>query len=75
MLILENMFLLTSGLLLGMASACVAILPHLLDEGIRVPLFATSGLLMLVLLIGLSVGLFSVRQLLKSVPIAILRGE
>ena len=75
MLIFENMFLLSSGLLLGMASACVAILPHLLDEGIRVPLFATSGLLMLVLLIGLSVGLFSVRQLLRAVPIAILRGE
>ena len=75
MLILENMFLLTMGLLLGIASACVALLPHLVYEGAKVPLLATGGLLLIVLVIGLCVGLFSVRRMLKAVPIALLRGE
>ena len=75
MLILENMLLLTSGLLLGIASAGVALLPHLIDDGAKVPLLVTSGLLLVVLSIGLSVGLILVRQMLRSVPIATLRRE
>ena len=75
MLILENTLLLTTGLLLGIVSAGVALLPHVVLEGAKVPLLAMGELLLIVLVVGLSVGLFFVRQMLKVAPIAALRGE
>ena len=75
LLIIEIMFLLVSGLVSGVIAAGIAILPYLLGGDIQIPLFATSGLLLLLTVVGLSAGLLSMRQLLKAVPIAVLRGE
>ena len=75
LLVLEIMFLLLAGLVSGIVAAGIAILPYLLGGEVQIPLAATSGLLVLLLMVGLSVGLLSIRQLLKAVPIAVLRGE
>ena len=75
LLILEIMFLLVAGLVSGVIAAGISILPYLLGGEIQIPLFATSGLLVLLIMVGLSAGLLSMRQLLKALPIAVLRGE
>ena len=69
------MFLLLAELVSGIVAAGIAILPYLLGGEIQIPLVATSGLVVLLMIVGLSVGLLSMRQLLKSVPIAVLRRE
>ena len=74
-MILETMFLLMDGVMAGIVAAGIAIFPYLLDGEIQVPLFATGGLLALLLVVGVCVGLLSMVQLLKAVPIAALREE
>ena len=74
LLIIETIFLLVTGLVAGILAASIAILPYLVDGEVRVPLFATSGLILL-FIVGLSVGLISIRRMLKAVPVVALRGE
>jgi len=57
----ENALLLLLGLAIGMLSALVAVLPHLLFGGAVIPWASLAATLSLVLVVGLSAGLAAVR--------------
>jgi ABC-type antimicrobial peptide transport system permease subunit len=75
MVMLENLLLVAGGLLLGIAAALVAILPHLLGDTAAIPWRSLAVMLGLVLAAGLLAGLTAVRATLKAPLIGALRGD
>lgn len=75
MVVLENLVLLLTGLLLGVVAAVLALLPHLILDGAALPWMSVWKMLLVVVVVGLIVGLFAVRAMLRPAPITALRGE
>jgi putative ABC transport system permease protein len=75
LVLLENIVLLLSGLGLGVIAALVAVLPHMLAGGAQAPFANLAGLLSLVMFVGILVGWFTVRRVLRLPLLATLRGE
>lgn len=75
LVLLENGLLLLAGLGVGVLSALVAVLPHLLLGGAGVPWASLAVMLAVVLLVGLLAGLAAVRATLRAPLASALRGE
>jgi putative ABC transport system permease protein len=75
LVMLENVALLLGGLLLGIAAALVAVLPHMLLGGARPPLLELVVMLAIVIVVGCIVGALTVRSTLRAPLIASLRGN
>jgi ABC-type antimicrobial peptide transport system permease subunit len=75
LVMLENAALLIGGLAIGVASAIVAILPHLLAGGAAIPWLTLAITLGLVLIIGLAAGISAVRATLHAPLLPALRSE
>jgi ABC-type antimicrobial peptide transport system permease subunit len=75
MVVLENLVLLLTGLLLGVVAAVLALLPHLILDGATLPWMSVLKMLLVVVIVGLIVGLYAVRAMLRPAPIIALRGE
>lgn len=75
LVMLENLVLLLGGLLTGVLSALVTVLPHWLVGGAQVP-FATLGIMLsVVVVVGVLTGMLAVRATLNAPLVAALRGE
>jgi predicted lysophospholipase L1 biosynthesis ABC-type transport system permease subunit len=74
-ILIENAFLLVSGLVLGAVAAVVALLPHLFGGEAIIPWGSLAATLLLVLLAGLASSLFAVRAVLKTPLLPALRAE
>jgi ABC-type antimicrobial peptide transport system permease subunit len=72
---LENGVLLVGGLVVGVLSALVAVLPHLLAGGASIPWRSLGLTLGLVLVVGLAAGMWAVRATLRAPLLAALRAE
>ncbi|MFV2065669.1 MAG: ABC transporter permease, partial [Pirellulales bacterium] len=75
LVLLENGLLIVVGLLIGLLTALIAVLPHWLLGGASVPWRSLVSLPILVLVTGLAAGLAVVRQVLRAPLWAALRGE
>lgn len=75
LVMLENAALLVSGLVLGVAAAALAVLPHWLSGRASVPWLWLAGILALVLTLGLAAGWLAVRAALAASPSEALRNE
>jgi ABC-type antimicrobial peptide transport system permease subunit len=75
LVLLENMTLLLGGLLTGVLSAAVTVLPHWLLGGAHVPFWDLGVMLGVVLVVGVLTGLLAVRATLNAPLVAALRGE
>ena len=75
MVLLENLLLLLGGLAIGTLAALVAVLPHMLPSGARVPLVDLAVMLGIVLVVGVVTGLIAVRATLRAPLVGALRGE
>ncbi len=72
---LENVLLLLLGLGVGLLSALVAVLPHLLGRGAAVPVEMLAAIFAAVLLAGLAASLFAMRGVLATPILSALREE
>jgi ABC-type antimicrobial peptide transport system permease subunit len=72
---LENVLLLLLGLGVGLLSALVAVLPHLIGRGAAVPVAMLSGIFAAVLIAGVCVSLLATRGVLRTPILAALREE
>ncbi|MCL4192318.1 MAG: ABC transporter permease [Thermoguttaceae bacterium] len=75
LVMLENAALLVTGLVLGVAAAALAVLPHWLSGRASVPWLWLAGILALVLTLGLAAGWLAVRAALAASPSEALRNE
>ena len=75
MVLCENASLLGAGLLLGAVGAVIAIAPHMIVTGARVPWPYLAGVLAAVFIVGLTSSITSVRATLRAPVIGALRGE
>lgn len=75
MVMLENVALLLGGLLTGLVSALLAVLPHWLTGGAAVPLEDLGIYLGIVLVVGIVSGLAAVRATLRAPLLSALRGN
>ena len=75
LVLLENVFLLLAGLLVGVVAALMTVLPHMLGGGARVPVVELATMLAIVLLVGLAAGLLAARATLRVPVLAALREE
>jgi hypothetical protein len=75
LVLLENLTLLLGGLLTGVLSAAVTVLPHWLVGGAHVPFWDLGMMLAVVLVVGVLTGLLAVRATLNAPLVAALRGE
>ncbi len=75
LVLLENMFLLLGGLLIGVVAALIAVLPHMFGGGASVPFGELAILLGIVLLVGLVAGFLAARATLRVPVLAALREE
>ena len=75
MVLLENAMLLCGGMLFGVLSALLAVLPHYLIGGAAVPWLTLCGMLAAILIVGFLTGLLAVRATLKTPLLVSLRGE
>ncbi len=73
--LLENAWLLCGGLGIGILTSLVAVLPHFLLGGAKVPWEWLATTLTTVLAVGMLVGLVAVRATLRAPVIAALRGR
>ncbi|MFP6656852.1 MAG: hypothetical protein VB853_01650, partial [Pirellulales bacterium] len=73
--LLENAWLLCGGLGIGILTSLVAVLPHFLLGGAKVPWEWLATTLTIVLAVGMLVGLVAVRATLRAPVIAALRGR
>lgn len=71
----ENLFLLTGGLVIGSVSALVAVAPRLVDPAARIPAVHLAGLLALVFLAGLLSGVLAVAAVVRTRVLEALRSE
>jgi ABC-type antimicrobial peptide transport system permease subunit len=74
MVMLENVVLLVGGLLTGVVSALLAVLPHWLAGGAQVPLAELAIYLGIVLVVGVISGLAAVLATLRAPLVGALRG-
>ena len=72
---LENLFLLFGGVAVGLFSALVAVVPHMLLGDASVPWLALSIMLVVICVVGLATGLVSVRAVVRTPVLAALRAE
>jgi hypothetical protein len=72
---LENAFLLLGGLGIGVVTSLVAVLPHFILGGAKIPWQWLAVTLALVLVFGMLAGMAAVRATLKAPLIAALRGD
>jgi putative ABC transport system permease protein len=72
---LENVLLLLLGLGVGIISAMVAVLPHLIGRGAAVPVAMLAGIFVAVLVVGVCVSLLATRGVLRTPILAALREE
>jgi hypothetical protein len=72
---MENALLLLLGLGVGLLSALVAVLPHLLGRGASVPLAMLAAIFAAVLVAGLAASLLAMRGVLRTPILAALREE
>jgi ABC-type lipoprotein release transport system permease subunit len=75
LMLAENGFLLLLGLGAGSLTALLAVAPHLITGGGEVPWLRLLGLLVLVLLVGLTAGLAAVAAAVRAPLLATLRQE
>jgi len=75
LMLAENGFLLVLGLGIGAVTAFLAVAPHLLAGSGEVPLLRLLGLLVLVLMIGLTAGAAAVAATVRAPLLAALRRE
>jgi hypothetical protein len=75
MVIAENIFLLTSGLVIGVVCALLAIAPVFFERGGRMPSLSLGFLLLAVLISGLTASLIATWATLKSPLLPALRAE
>jgi ABC-type antimicrobial peptide transport system permease subunit len=75
LVMIENALLLVGGLLVGVAAALAAVLPHWLGGGASVPWGSLAATLALVLAVGLVAGLLAVRAVLRAELLPALREE
>jgi uncharacterized repeat protein (TIGR01451 family) len=75
LVVCENAVLLIGGLLLGIASALVTVLPHMLVGGAALPVGMLAIMLGVVPVVGLLSGLLAVRATLRAPLIPALRGD
>ena len=75
MVLLENLFLLTAGLVCGALAALFSAVPHMLLGGARVPLADLAIMLGIVLVVGIVTGLLAVRATLRAPILSALRGN
>ncbi len=75
LVLLENALLLVAGLAVGLIAALVAVLPHLVLGGAKVPWQPLAVMLAVVLVVGLLAGLLAVRATLRAPLIPALRGK
>jgi putative ABC transport system permease protein len=73
MVLLENAWLLLTGLGMGIFSAMVAVFPHWLSGGASVPAASLSKLLLTVLVVGIVSGGIAVRATLRTGMVPALR--
>ena len=71
----ENAAILLGGLLIGVAAALVAVLPHLLQGGAGIPWRSLAVTLGLVAVVGLLAGWLATRTIFRSNLISALRAE
>ena len=71
----ENALLLAGGLGIGTLAALVAVLPHLVAGGARLPWNSIVATLVVVLGVGLAAGMVAVRAALRAPILAALRGD
>jgi ABC-type antimicrobial peptide transport system permease subunit len=75
LMLAENGFLLVLGLGMGSVTALCAVAPHLLSGSGQVPLLRLLGLLILVLLVGLTAGAAAVLVTVRAPLLVALRRE
>lgn len=75
LVLLENLFLLLTGLVTGVFAALVAVLPHWLFGGASIPVTPLALTLSLVLAAGGASALFSTQATLRAPLLSALRGE
>jgi putative ABC transport system permease protein len=75
LVLLENLALLLTGLVCGILSALVAILPHLINHDASIPWLSLAVTLALVLAVGLFSGLLAATRVLKAPLLMTLREE
>jgi len=75
LVMLENLVLLLGGLLTGVISALVTVLPHWLVGGAQVPFLTLGIMLGVVVIVGVLTGFLAVRATLNAPLVAALRGE
>jgi ABC-type antimicrobial peptide transport system permease subunit len=71
----EMFLLLACGLLVGVVSALASVLPHMFSAGVRPPLVALGGWLLVILVTGMLAGVFAVRRTINAPVVSALRGE
>jgi putative ABC transport system permease protein len=75
LVLLENLALLLTGLVCGILSALVAILPHLINHDASIPWLSLAVTLALVLAVGLISGLLAAARVLRAPLLMTLREE
>jgi ABC-type antimicrobial peptide transport system permease subunit len=75
MVLVENLFLLVSGLVLGTLAALVSLVPQMVFGAAHVPLMDLTVLLGVVLVVGVATGMISVWATLHAPLVGALRGE
>lgn len=75
LVLFENAFLLACGLMVGTASALLAMLPHLLSTGADVPWLSGAGLLVGIFAVGLLSASGATAEAVRTPIVATLRGE
>lgn len=75
LVLFENAFLLACGLVVGTASALLAMLPHLLSTGADVPWLSGAGLLVGIFGVGLLAATGATAEAVRTPIVASLRGE
>jgi ABC-type antimicrobial peptide transport system permease subunit len=75
MVLLENLFLLVTGLACGALAAPFSAVPHMLLGGARVPLVDLAIMLGIVLVVGIVTGVLAVRATLRAPILLALRGN
>ncbi|MEO8681771.1 MAG: ABC transporter permease [Vicinamibacterales bacterium] len=75
MVLSESLALVVSGVLIGTASAVVAVLPAIRERAQAVPAVELSGLLIAVVITGMAASLFAVRLAVSTPVVAALKSE
>jgi putative ABC transport system permease protein len=73
--LLENVLILFGGLAIGLVAAMVAVLPHLLAGGARMPWLSLGATLFVVALVGFAASSLAVRSTLRAPLLPALRGD